>query len=262
MPSHYAHYRFGTQVISGMPPEVSRSIRRFRQLYDVGLHGPDFLFYHNIFYRDPIVELGSKVHNQTGQDFFTRVCKHLRLEPNEAAMAYLYGVLAHYCLDAACHPYVCALDAEGAAGHAEIETEFDRYLLTQDGKRPAHTFDCSPHMRLTRGECVTVADFYPPVTPAAVNRSVKSMASAVKFLASPPGFRRNLLEGSVRLTGDKFARHMMSRSPNPKCVHLNADLMDLYGQAQENYPRMTEALTAHMSHGAPLGELFEPTFNG
>ena len=33
-------------------------------------------------------------------------------------------------------------------------------------------------------------------------------------------------------------------------------------QALEKLPAMVEELTDHMSHNAPLGELFIPTFNG
>ena len=46
MPSSYAHYRFGTQIIPMMPADVRGPILRQRALFDMGLHGPDFLFYH------------------------------------------------------------------------------------------------------------------------------------------------------------------------------------------------------------------------
>ncbi len=260
MPAYYAHYRFGARSIEGMPPEVRRRVQRFRQLYDVGLHGPDPFFYHNIFLHDAAVELGNKTHRQTGQEFFIPACRRLRLEPNEAATAYLYGVLAHYCLDSICHPYVNAIDAEGSVGHVELETDFDRHLLTLDGKRPAHTFDCSPHMKLTQGECATVAEFYPPATPAMVSTSIRNMAAVVKLLASPPGLRRSILNTAVKATGDKFAPHVMSRTPNPKCAGLVDDLQVLYQQAMEKYPSMLEQLLAHMKHNAPLGEDFEYPF--
>lgn len=260
MPSHYAHYRFGALATANMSPEDRRRVQRFRQLYDVGLHGPDLFFYHNIFLRDSTVELGKKFHRQTGEEFFSRVCKRLRLEPNEAAMAYLYGVLTHYCLDSVCHPFVNAIAEEGRIGHIELETEFDRYLLTLDGRKPAHTFDGSPHMKLTRGECETVASFYPPATSAVVNRSIRNMAFCVKTLASPKGIRKNAVNLAVKLSGGKLASHVMTRSPNPKCAHLDKELKALYDQALEKYPRMLTALNAHLSHNAPLGEDFEHIF--
>lgn len=258
MPSHYAHYRFGAKAVPLLPPQAQRSIRLFRRLYDVGLHGPDIFFYHNIFFKDNVVALGKKYHALTGEDFFTPVCKHLRLEPNEAAMAYLYGVLAHYCLDSAVHPFVLGETEDGKIGHVELETEFDRFLLQLDGKRQPNTFDCSPHIRLTKGECATAARFY-STTPSAVDTSVRSMAANVKLLAMPNGNLRRALE---KAAGSRLRQHFMERTPNKNCAHLNEPMLALYDQALERFPAMAEALQAHMAHNAPLGALFEGTFSG
>ena len=38
------------------------------------------------------------------------------------------------------------------------------------------------------------------------------------------------------------------------------ELVNLYGQALERYPRMVEDLLAHMKDGTPLGKDFAPTF--
>lgn len=104
MPSTYAHYRFGVAMLSTMPADIQRTVKRFRRLYDVGLHGPDLLFFQNPLLRTG--NFGRRFHQQTGEAFFSRVCRSLRLEPSEAAFAYLYGVLTHYCLDSICHQYV------------------------------------------------------------------------------------------------------------------------------------------------------------
>lgn len=260
MPSHYAHYRFGAALIGTLPPEVRRRVQRFRQLYDVGLHGPDLFFYHNILFKDSGAVLARQMHQQTGAECFTRVCKHLRLQPSEGGYAYLCGLLAHYCLDSLCHPYVNAVSADGTIGHTELETEFDCFLLTRDGKRPAHTFDCSHHMRLTPGECVTVSEFYPGSTPGMVRRSIRTMAGTVKFLAAPTGFRRNMMHQIVGLAGDKFSQFVMPRSPNPNCSHLDGDLLALYHQALEKYPQLLEQIQNHMTCNAPLGEDFNAIF--
>lgn len=259
MPSHYAHYRFGANVIGLLPPEGQRSVRLFRRLYDVGLHGPDIFFYHNILFTDKVVALGKSSHGLTGEDFFTPVCKHLRLAPNEAAMAYLWGVLTHYCLDSTLHPLVLEHTASGEIGHVELETEFDRFLLQLDGKPHPNTFDCSPHIKLTDGECATVAEFYGDVSPLAVSTSVKAMAACIHLLAMPNG---NLRRHAEKAVGGKLRQHIMGRTANKNCAHLDAPMLEKYEEALAKFPAMVEALRAHMSHNAPLGELFEATFNG
>ena len=259
MPSHYAHYRFGVKALELLPPEAQRAVRRFRSLYDVGLHGPDIFFYHNILFRDKIVALGKEYHYTTGEAFFTPVCKHLRLEPSEAATAYLWGLLAHYCLDSTLHPLVLEETASGKIGHVELETEFDRFLLKLDGKPQPNTFDCSPHIRLTDGECATAAAFYSNVTPGTVKRSIICMANSVKLLAMPNGNFRRFAERSVP---ENLRQFFMGRTPNKNCAHLDAPMLALFEEALAKFPEMTAALSAHMSRNAPLGELFEPSFNG
>ena len=161
MPATYAHYRFGCQMLGAMPADMSRTAKRFRRLYDVGLHGPDLFFYYRPGIPAKLRVLGHKFHIQTGREFFSRICRNLRLEPSEAAQAYLYGVLCHYALDAACHPYVEEQCREGLLSHTRIETEFEAFLFDLDGKRTSAQRDLSRHIQLTPGECETVSRFYP-----------------------------------------------------------------------------------------------------
>lgn len=258
MPSQYAHLRFGTGVIPRMPPQVQRVIRQFRPLYEVGLHGPDIFLFHNFFFRDKVVTLGKTYHGFTGEEFFLSVCKRLGPEPSEAVLAYLYGVLTHYCLDSAMHPFVQETVKDGQLGHTELETEFDRCLLQLDGRRQPNTFDCSPHIRLTGGECETVAGFY-GISPGAVQASVRRMAAGVRFLAMPNNNFRRFAENAA---GGRLRQHFMGRTPNKKCAPCLEPMLACYNRALEELPGMMDALLAHLSHNAPLGERFTATFNG
>ena len=189
MPGNYAHYRFGQAILPTLPQEIRRTVGRFRQRFDMGLHGPDILFYHDLLLKSTVSRQGHKLHNQTGKSFFERACRAVRMNPTEAARAYLYGLLAHYALDSLCHPYIKRTVEAGSGSHREIETEFDRYLLELDGKSPAHRYDQSVHMQLTPGECETAALFFPNVSAGAIRRSVKNMAACTRILALPRGSR-------------------------------------------------------------------------
>lgn len=257
MPANYAHYRFGVLSLPYLPADVRRPIQRFRQMYDVGLHGPDLFYYYSPFAKTTAGELGARFHGETGRECFTRVCGQLRKNPTEAGLAYLYGLLAHYCLDSALRPLVRAETAEGNLSPVELEVEFDRFLLDTDGKTPPCTQNTASHIRLTRGECVTVSEFYPPATPANISHSVKNMALAGKFLA---GKNRKLLKNMVTVLAEEDAQRLMPEHANPKCLHLDKAMFDLYNQALERYPSMVEQLTAYMNYAAPLGEDFDETF--
>lgn len=260
MPANYAHYRFGCQMEPTLPANVRRPIQRFRQMYDMGLHGPDLFFYYNILMDNSVDKLGKKLHTMTGRDFFTMVCRRLRLESTEAGQAYLYGLLAHYCLDSVCHPLIQEASADGKFGHLEMETEFDRYLLALDGVDSPATFDISKHMTLTRGECVTVASLYPSVTPANVLQSVRTMSGVTRLLAAPKGKQRIWMQQAAGKVVPKFTPFIMNNHPNEACAHLDESLMALYDQAAALYPILLEQLTAHLTYNATLGDAFGKTF--
>lgn len=260
MPGNYAHYRFGAELLKTLPSDVRRTVNRHRGLYDMGLHGPDIFFYYNPGRKNAVGGLGSKFHHQSGKDFFTRVCKRHRLEPSEAARAYLYGLLAHYCLDMVCHPFIHKHTDDGEIGHVALETEFDRYLLDLDGKRPPHAQDCSRHMILNDAECAVAAGFYPGVTAKQVSRSVRNMANTAKLLAMPPGLPRQALKTGIGLAARKFRQHCMTEEPNPVCAHLDEELETLYGMAFQLYPKLLKQITAYLTCSVPLGSEFDPEF--
>ena len=254
MPANYAHYRFGKLALPTLPANARQCIGRFRRMYDIGLHGPDILFYYNPIMDTPVGQLGHSYHTFSGQKFFEQACKQA---DSEAARAYLYGLLGHYCLDSLCHPYVNRLVDIGEARHIALESQLERRLLIFDGEASPATFDMSSRLKLTRGECMTVAQFYPPATGANISRSMKLMRFCVHFLSSPKRAQREKLLGRVK---PELCDIFIPETENEEMSLYVDDLVELYGQALERYPRMMEELTAHMETGAPLGKDFAPTF--
>ena len=254
MPANYAHYRFGKLALPALPAGARQCIGRFRRMYDIGLHGPDILFYYNPVMDTPVGQLGHSYHTHSGQLFFPQAC---RQADSEAARAYLYGLLGHYCLDSVCHPYVNRLVDIGEARHIALESELERRLLLMDGNSSPQTFDMSKRLRLTRGECMTVAQFYPPATGANIHRSMKLMRFCVHFLASPKRAQREKLLSRFK---PELCDIFIPEAENEDLTLYVDELVHLYAQALERYPRMVEQLMAHMETGADLGEDFAPSF--
>ena len=48
MPTTYAHDLFGKEVYKRLPSDMKALIRRHGDLYRIGLHGPDILFYYMV----------------------------------------------------------------------------------------------------------------------------------------------------------------------------------------------------------------------
>ena len=257
MPSNYAHHRFGFHALETLDPGTRRCIQRFRRVFDVALYGPDPFFFYNPFWNNSVRQMGSAFHKQTGREFFTAACAALKAAPSEMGTVYLYGLLGHYCLDAACHPLVNEKHAAGEVRHAELETDFDRYLLRLDGKIPPHLQCINDHMKLTRGECVTAAQFFPGSTPAQIDQGVRNMRLQTALLATK---KRKLLQTILKLTNQNVQDHVMGTKPNPRCEALNPELLKGYNLAVERYRPMLEQLIAHLEQGTALGEEFDAIF--
>lgn len=261
MPSSYAHYRFGSQLIPILPADVRRPVLRHRALFDMGLHGPDFLFFHDLFKPTNLFQVGSRYHEQSGRVFFTRVCAQLRTNTSEAGSAYLYGLLTHYCLDSYCHPLVYSMTDDGSIGHSELETEFDRFLLALDGHKKPHEVSLSRHMKLNSEDISTVAAFYPDTAPKDVAKCIRNMALAQQLTAIPTLIGHLAVEKVTKMANKNTAGKVMTIGPNPNCAHLNAPLLERYQQALTAFPAYLEQLSAHMAYGEPLGDHFTANFN-
>lgn len=260
MPSVYAHYRFGASLLATFPADVRKTIQRFRGLYDLGLHGPDIFYYSVPLIPSQKDYLGIKYHEQTGREFFTRVCRTVRLERSEALIAYLYGVLCHYCLDSILHESVKTIIQREQVKHMELETEFDRYLLEKDGKIPAYSHNLSKHLTVSAGEAETISRFYPPATAAAVRRNVAGMAFYTRVLSAGEGVGRTVLEKGMRLIPKEIQGVLMKKQPNTSCVALCPELMAAYEQAVEKFPDYLEQLREHMTYSARFSEEFDRQF--
>ena len=258
MPATYAHYRFGAQMLNRMPADLGRAAKRHRRLFDVGLHGPDLFFYYHPAFHTRVGKLGSKFHKQTGREFFSRVCRNLRLEPSEAGQAYLYGVLCHYALDTQCHPLVEHISADAEVSHTRIETEFDRYLLELDNK-PSR-MNLTKHLQLTRPECEIVSRFYPGTEPGHIREGLNGMVRIRKALEMPDGRLRDMVSRTISLGSDTFRDMVEQIQPEPRYREWNRLLFERYQQSAKMFPDMLLRLAAHLAYNAPLTEGFDPIF--
>ena len=113
-------------------------------------------------------------------------------------------------------------------------------------------------MRLTRGECVTVALFYPPATPANVNTCVRNMARATRFLV---GKNRKRVQRLLRLTrSPAIEDQLMPEQGSDRWLWMDSEMLVLYNRALKRYPVLLSQLDEHMRTGEPLGEDFVPAF--
>lgn len=104
MPQTYAHQYYGDLVYTQLPEEIRAVIAAHSELYDIGLQGPDILFYYHPLWTNPVATRGGELHESCGRTFFAR------------------SVMALTGMD----PLVAGSPQETAAGHPDPSDSDDR----------------------------------------------------------------------------------------------------------------------------------------
>ena len=258
MPSTYAHRRFGADVLERLPAELQEKIAPYRELYDIGLHGPDLLFYYHAAKSTPVSALGNAMHEQPGRVFFTRARGVVNTAHNKnAALAYALGFVCHFALDSTCHPYVEQFTRSSGVTHCEIETEFDDMLLRRDGYDPL-TFFTASHIHPSAENARVIAPFYKDISEQTALEALKGMILVHKVLQASNPVKRWVVLTGMKVLGKYDGMHGLVANPQPnsKCVQSSQKLEELYKTAVPLAVRLIE----EYAENKPLGAEYQHTF--
>lgn len=73
MPTTYTHYRFGKEVLEALPRRIRTAIEKNREIFDIGLHGPDILFYYHALIPNAVSGQGYGMHRKQADSFLENV---------------------------------------------------------------------------------------------------------------------------------------------------------------------------------------------
>ncbi|MCI5902250.1 MAG: zinc dependent phospholipase C family protein [Blautia sp.] len=246
MPTTYAHDLFGKKVYKLLPEEMKRVVYRNRELYRIGQHGPDILFYFCLGV-NPVTRFGVMMHQEKAADFFRRGMKIVRDEKDEALYGYLIGFACHYILDSTCHPYINEMDHEGKVTHTLLEKEMDRELMLRTGKDPLvyHPSDCV----VPRLEYAAVIHRALPGIPTRIlYLSLKLMKFFTNLMVCNDGEKRRRLVMRFSFLGGKKVQgylrdHFMRLHPDRSVQCYVDEALRLYDEALEKVPHMLRELS-------------------
>lgn len=241
MPAFYAHQRFGNDVFRQLPEAYQTLINKEKDLFNIGLQGPDPFFYFRPLTKNPVTRLGSKLHHLSGRQFFGKLIPY-----NEPEKVYLTGVLCHFMLDSTCHGYVWAKTKEGPASHEEIESDFERFLLERDGKEPASTKvtgDFHPSVRSAKAMAAVYSEAIPAISWPLVEDDLGDVVLFQNFLLCPGEAKRKSLMALFRLMkiDRSVGGHIVKNEPDPACGESSEELMKRYETALEKAVPFVEA---------------------
>ena len=264
MPSTYAHYVFGKKVLQSLPPELSALARGHRQLYDIGLHGPDILFYYRALTVNKVNSVGFGMHARPARGFFAPAKQRLAALPaslRAGAEAYLLGFVCHFALDSACHGYIEHKIAVSGVTHTEIESEFDRSLLLAQGIEPLSA-RLTGHIVPSAENAAAIAPFFEGVSAKQVQKALRSMLFYNGLLRAPCPPKRFFVNAALRLTGNYKGMHgmMIAKRPIPACEDSNLRLMKLMRKAQDECLALIRNFVSYVDGKEELSPAFSRTF--
>lgn len=250
MPAAYAHYRFGQEVLALLPEAEKAVAERYRSLFEIGLHGPDILFYYRPLSRNAVNRTGTLAHAIPGRVYFSQMWDVVQQQENpEPYLAYLYGFLCHFTLDSACHGYINETGRTSPYSHSELETELDRYFLIADGRNPMR-YKPTGHLHPTGENAAVIAAFFPRITPQEIRESLSTMILVENLWVASNPVKRGLVLAAVRAVGMyDYARGLMRPYEAPgACVGLLPPIVEMYGRAVPRAARFISSF-AEMAQG-------------
>ncbi len=145
MPSIATHHVFANMVYNNLSETIQSDINNSLNIYYTFAQSHDYLFYS---FHKKIRKLGHTAHHEKTQKYLLTIIKEIidnHLESNSECMAYLYGVITHYCLDTTCHPYIFYKTGtyykelpehhKYRNEHTHIEKHLDAYYYTKYYKK-------------------------------------------------------------------------------------------------------------------------------
>lgn len=262
MPAFYAHYKFGQEVEALLPDDLQDLVRQHQDLYDIGLHGPDILFFYHPLRRHEVGKQGLTIHHEKGKVFFEQAAETIHASRDQEAMlAYAFGAVCHLALDAACHPFIHRYEKQSGISHHEIEKELEKYLLNGEGADPFQ-FDFGEHLSARMSCAKAIAPFY-DLTPAQVMYCLESFIWYSRLFFTKNKWTRAALFGGMRLIGHYKKLHgfIANRKDNQLCAISNHYLAQ---QLEENTvvaAAMIEDFDNYCQTSSPLSAWFDRSFS-
>ena len=266
MPSHYAHYYFGNQVIKSASDNIKDIVNSSGDSLDafmLGLHGPDILFFYKAYSKNPINEEGSKIHEEKGQVFLEKALKYVKSRPTNENISYLLGFMCHFMLDTACHPLVNQYMNLTGLSHSRIETEFDSYIIRELGKDPLKTYQL-PHINNNDQLGEIIAPFYESTGADEIKASIKWMVDILSVVTSKSGLKRTAAKTILKI-GKQYDNHggmIVMKRPYGSTSASNIELFNKLKETIEITVKELDYLLDSVNKDLPLTERSKMNFNG
>ncbi len=225
MPNLATHYLCGLEAIKLIANQECRElIERNINVFNLGVQGPDILFYYGIWPWSPKTKygtIGEKFHISKVNLVFGAIIDYiLRQEGNvkDVLTVYFMGFLCHNCLDSITHPYIFyksgfKTDEDPRTNlyhyyHRRFETSIDVLMCNRLLNKKVHEIKIDRLIGITVRERDVIGDMYESVIASVFNfnipgklisRAIKDMNTVEKLLRDPHGIKKKCVAGIDQL---------------------------------------------------------------
>lgn len=274
MPANYTHRVFGREVLGVLSLSTLARIEDHPLLFQMGLHGPDLLFYYMPISSTPLGKLGYSLHHHTGREVISvmlAAADSLPQDMQDAALSYTLGFACHYLLDSACHPYVYQLIKSGKSDHCTIEAQMDYWLMEQDGSAPLKTDSVSHIAGMTNEDFEVIARLFAALSkidtpdtplkarPRQIALAHRTMQILCHLFGSRHGIVRFLAKLGLLISGtyEKRKGMIFVKSADPAFYGCNEHMRKLMDETVTEAPILLEGICRR-----DLSARFDRTFEG
>lgn len=260
MPAAFAHYLFGKKVYKQLPKEAKQIVKENKEAYWLGLHGPDLLFYYRPLGKNYVNQLGVELHKRIAADFFLRGKIEYEARPSYVLLSYLCGYICHYVLDSECHGYISNYMEEKGLLHSEIETDFDRSLMVEEGLDPT-VYVPVTHIRHDVDTEEAIASMYDGITPKIINSCIRYFRFCLRTLVCRDGRKESALKGTFHLMKqDEMTGMVMTGRVNPACGESTEFLKERLEKAVPTAAALITEYVENIENYEPLNVRFNRDF--
>ncbi|MBO4920253.1 MAG: zinc dependent phospholipase C family protein [Erysipelotrichaceae bacterium] len=258
MPTTYTHWHFGQECIEILPDELKKTVNDHRDLYDIGVHGPDIFFY-DLLHKD-ISSYASAAHEIAAKEFFDNARDaYAQHSEKEEMIAYLLGFLSHFVLDSSTHGYVERKAEVSDISHNAIEAEYDGHMMRLDG-RAVHLVDRVESLKPNLHNATIISYFF-PFDARTIYRTLKGQKILLGSLNCVSDLKRKILGWLFLKLGQKdYHDLLVPKEETEGCRDSNLRLDKLRKIALKRYPVLLENLLDHLNNEEELDKYFDHGF--
>ncbi|WP_329380666.1 zinc dependent phospholipase C family protein [Anaerofustis butyriciformans] len=264
MPGITAHYIFGQKVLDKYPKEIKNIVIENKDLFNIGLQGPDILFYYKPLKSNNVTKFGNDMHDEKGSIFFNSAIDTLHSIEEEnfnKYLSYLLGFLCHFTFDSNAHGYIENKIYTSKVTHYDIEWEFERYLMKKNNIDPKKKQRLN-WINISKENSKIISDFYKGITPDEIFHSINSISFYDSFLLGAHLWQRELVSFVLHISGQYKSKNKlrMQKEPIKLCLDSNLRLEKIMNNSINKCIENTNILIDKLDNNTSLSKAFDKTF--